>query len=171
MPADRVPGTAGGGKNATFSPCRRWRYTLERETGTGGDLAVAFIGLNPSTADELNDDPTIRRCVDFARRWGYGKLVMLNLFAWRATDPRELSNVFDPRGAGSLSALEHWHGLCDKTIAAWGNIGRLEGRDGYVREILQRQKPLYHLGLTKYGMPRHPLHLKATTLPTLWATP
>ena len=73
--------------SATFSPCRRWRYTLLRRWEPANLIVVAFIGLNPSTADETLDDPTIRRCIGFAKAWGAGGMYMLNLFGWRSTDP------------------------------------------------------------------------------------
>ena len=81
-------------RHAVFSPCRTYRYALSRVWAADKPYAL-FIGLNPSTADETLDDPTIRRCIDFAKRWGYGGLVMANLFAYRATEPSEMKAATD----------------------------------------------------------------------------
>ena len=82
-------------RHAVFSPCRTYRYALSRVWAADKPYAL-FIGLNPSTADETLDDPTIRRCIDFAKRWGYGGLVMANLFAYRATDPAVMKRAAEP---------------------------------------------------------------------------
>jgi len=82
--------------SALFSTCRTYRYALYRQLDQANQTTVAFIGLNPSTADETKDDPTIRRCVGFARSWGFGFLLMQNLFAFRATDPRVMKAADDP---------------------------------------------------------------------------
>jgi hypothetical protein len=104
---------------AQFSPCRNWRYTLIRQWADGEDL-VAFLMFNPSTADETQDDPTIRKCIRFAMRWGYGRLVILNLFAIRGTDPRKVANVNDPVGPLNnywiLKSVEP----AREIICAWG---------------------------------------------------
>ena len=84
-------------KNAIFSDCRKYRYVLSR-TWNDKKKTILFIGLNPSTADEKIDDPTIRRCINYAQNWGYGSLLMVNLFAYRATIPTELKNVKNPIG-------------------------------------------------------------------------
>src|SRR5689334_19453129 len=83
--------------NAVISACGRYRYVLTRQVGPGSRRAT-FVMLNPSTADATNDDPTIRRCIGFAREWGCGRLVVLNLFAFRATDPADLKRAIDPVG-------------------------------------------------------------------------
>ena len=87
-------------RHAVFSPCRTYRYALSRVWAADKPYAL-FIGLNPSTADETLDDPTIRRCIDFAKRWGYGGLVMANLFAYRATNPSEMKAATDPVGVAN----------------------------------------------------------------------
>ena len=151
---------------ACFSHCRRYRYSLWRRWGPGP--AVMVVGLNPSTADALHDDPTIRRCLGFARAWGYGALCMTNLFAYRAVAPACLSRVKDPIGANNdqkLQALAQSAGLI---LAAWGNGGSLEGRDLVVRSLLP---PLHILGLTRRGQPCHPLYLPRGLQPQLWLNP
>ena len=91
--------------SAVVSPCERYRYVLRRVFGSGP--AVMFVGLNPSTADEHRDDPTIRRCIGFAKRWGYGTVVVTNLYAWRATQPRDLRQaacaVGEPAGESNVN--------------------------------------------------------------------
>src|SRR5690348_7021805 len=99
---------------AEFSPCRTWRYVLRRRWGVG--TPVGFILLNPSTADERLDDPTIRRCIGFARSLGYPALVLGNLFALRSTDPRALRSAFDPIGPGNNEALLSISAECDGRI-------------------------------------------------------
>lgn len=143
------------GNGAVFSPCRRYRYLLWR-VWRPGDKLVAFIGLNPSTADETANDPTVRRCIGFAERWGYGGLVMLNLFAFRATDPKVMKAEPEPVGPENDQAIWNAAMAVDQVIAAWGTHGEHQGRDKRVRGQLQN---LYCLGTTKDGHPRHPLYL------------
>ncbi|HEU4641266.1 MAG TPA: DUF1643 domain-containing protein [Gemmatimonadaceae bacterium] len=153
---------------AIFSLCRRWRYALWR-TWDDETKRVAFIGLNPSTADEHEDDPTIRRCAGFARAWGYGGLVMLNLFGWRATDPREMRAVVDPVGPGNDAVLREYASNPEVAllVAAWGSDGGYLTRDRAVRNLLAGHD-LFTLGLTKSGKPRHPLYLPQDLTPRLW---
>jgi hypothetical protein len=116
--------------------------------------------LNPSTADAFRTDPTVTRCARFARRENCGGLVIVNLFALRATDPRELRRHPDPVGAGNdLFIREH----CRPgrlVIAAWGAHGRARDRDRAVLAMLREARVAVHcLGVTVGGMPRHPLYL------------
>lgn len=144
---------------ATLSRCRRYRYSLTRTWDT--DLpTVAFVGLNPSTADARRDDPTVRRCVGFARDWGYGTLILVNLFAFRATDPSELLDVRDPVGPENDDWLARVAESADKVVAAWGVHGCLRGRDQAVLGLLPS---VACLGRTREGHPRHPLYLARTT--------
>jgi hypothetical protein len=151
--------------DATFSPDRRYRYTLRRSwRPLIGGPRVAFVGLNPSTADHRMDDPTIRRCVRFASDWGFVRLVMLNLFAFRATDPRELSHVPDPVGFGNYQVLAEECREADLVVAAWGAhpLAALQSplviEEGWLGSFTV-------LGLTKEGHPRHPLYMKASAVP------
>lgn len=111
---------------AVFSPCRRYRYRLERELGALASTrgAVAFVGLNPSTADETVDDPTIRRCMRFARDWGFRRLVMANAYAWRSTDPAGLWTALDPVGPDNDAHLEAIAGDVELVVVAWGKHAR-----------------------------------------------
>lgn len=152
-------------RGATFSPCRTYRYSLLRQWEPDKGR-VLFIGLNPSTADETQDDPTIRRCVGYAKAWGYGGICMANLFAYRATDPRDMKAAADPIGPDtdwSLGVLASEAGL---VVAAWGAHGCYLGRGEKVRRMLS---PLHYLRLTKDGSPGHPLYLPACLTPQVWA--
>lgn len=123
---------------------------------------VMFIGLNPSTADETTDDPTIRRCIGFAKRWGYGGIWMTNLFALRATDPKVMLAHPEPVGPENDERLLHWYSRSNLVIAAWGQHGKHRGR---ARQILKKLRDLYCLGRTRDGHPRHPLYVKGDTEP------
>ncbi len=147
---------------AVFSPCRQYRYVLRRFFSSGHGVCN-FLMLNPSTADEVQDDPTIRRCIGFARAWGYRELVITNLFAYRATDPQEMKRHPTPVGADNDSHLLHESGRADVVIAAWGTHGTFLARDGDVLKFLR--VPLHHLGLTKDGHPKHPLYLRSDLQP------
>ena len=145
--------------SATISYCGRYRYDLTRKWGSGLP-GVAFIGLNPSTADAVKDDPTIRRCIGFAKDWGFGRLVMLNLFAWRATSPTDLKKVEFPTGQERNNEVIRDHALaCTQVICCWGAHGTYMDRDLYVVRML-RNIDLQCLGRTKNGHPRHPLYLR-----------
>lgn len=148
---------------ALFSPCRTWRYALWRSWSAGS--RVAFIGVNPSTADEHQDDPTIRRCIGFAKHWGYDGLVMLNLFAYRTPYPSVMKVFQDPIGPDNDSAIERLASACSLRIAAWGVNGTFLGRDETVKHMMTRiGKPLSCLGRTAAGHPRHPLYVPKTAV-------
>ena len=143
-------------KNATFSDCRKYRYALSR-TWNGKKKTILFIGLNPSTADEKIDDPTIRRCINYAQNWGYGSLLMVNLFAYRATLPTELKNVKNPIGNDNDLHILELSKKADLAVAAWGNEGTLLNRDKEIKKILPN---LMCLKINKSGQPVHPLYQK-----------
>ena len=144
---------------AVFSECRRYRYSLLR-TWKRGSAKVMFIGLNPSTADEKVDDPTVRRCIGFARQWGYGGMILTNLFAFRSTDPKFLKNVPDPVGPDNDQMIVRCCRSSALVVVAWGAHGALQGRDERVLTLLSAP---HCLGVTKSGLPRHPLYLAAST--------
>ena len=145
-------------RTALFSSCGRFRYRLGRRWGEGP--TVAFVLLNPSTADDERDDPTVRRCVDFARRLGFGGLEVVNLYAYVATDPADL------RSAGYLVGPENDEHLaaavrcCENVVLAWGvHAGRL-ARSVEVLQLLRDVAVTpYCLRLTSSGHPEHPLRL------------
>jgi hypothetical protein len=142
---------------ATFSPCRTYRYLLRR-VWSEADGTLLIIGLNPSTADEQSDDPTIRRCIAFAKRLGHGQLLMANLFGYRATDPAELLKANDPIGPENDTWIALAAEAADLTIVAWGTNGALLDRHSSVLTTLTSP---HCLGKTKHGFPRHPLYLPA----------
>ena len=153
-----LTGALPDASGAVFSPCRTWRYVLWRRWADG--RMAAFIGLNPSTADEQEDDATIRRCIGFARRWQCSGFYMLNLFAYVATYPRDLRLAADPIGPENDAALELYAGLADPLVAAWGGDGHELQRTRQVLSRLQAADvPLHCLGRTKDGAPRHPSRL------------
>lgn len=147
---------------AVISSDGTYRYFLSRNWGRDG-RRIAFIGLNPSTADATNDDPTIRRCVGFAKAWGGTSLWMVNLFGYRATNPKVLLSAEDPVGPENDSWLERIILSADLVIAGWGNHGNLLGRAAAVEERFSDH--LYTLAVTKQGMPGHPLYLPASSTP------
>ena len=149
-------------KNAIFSPCRKYRYVLWRQWRENSSQSV-FIGLNPSTADETKDDPTIRRCIGYAKEWGYGGIIMLNIFAYRSTNPKDLRLVEDPVGSSNDVFLKSYLRVSN-TIACWGVWGSHENRGQKVIEMLGREY-LMCLGQTKDGHPKHPLYLKRGIVP------
>lgn len=156
-------------RSCHFSPCRRYRYEL-RIIWDRSLKPQMFIGLNPSTADETNDDPTIRRCIDFSRRWGAGGLVMTNLFAYRATDPLVMLH-FPGDPIGDENTVEHLNAIAwqclYRPIAAWGN-NALKWRKGQRAHEMHASGPLDCLRITKAGQPEHPLYLPASLRPIPW---
>lgn len=158
-------------KGALFSDDRRHRYLLWRRWALGvefSDLAV-FIGLNPSTADEQKDDPTIRRCIGFAKAWGFPGLMMLNAFAYRATLPVDMFAQSDPVGLQNDFWINWAAGQSRIVVAAWGVHGAHRGRQDELRAMLAANGvKLHHLGLTKHGFPKHPLYLPKTSVLTEW---
>lgn len=147
---------------AVLSPDGRYRYRLTRRWAAAGPV-VRWIMLNPSTADANRDDATIRRCVRFTRRWGYSALVVHNLYALRATDPRELALAVDPVGPDNDRYLRgdvESHLDIDLTVCAWGAHPAAAHRAGPVLELLAAAGVRPHaLALTASGAPGHPLYL------------
>jgi len=156
--------------SAEFSPCRQYRYALWRHwtvaPGSQDKGYVMFVGLNPSTADESNDDPTIRRCIAYAKDWGYSGLCMVNLFAFRATQPADMLSAEDPVGPENDSKLRQLADGAAVVVAAWGVHGTHLGRDEVVKAMLPR---LHYLRLTKLKHPGHPLYLPKTLTPQPYA--
>jgi hypothetical protein len=147
--------------NAVISGCGRYRYLLTRLVGPGS-ITATFIMLNPSTADATIDDPTIRRCIGFARRWDCGRLAVLNLFALRTTYPADLNRTDDPVGPRNEECFDRTLKAAGAgpVVCAWGVHGAYLGQDqtvlGWIRP---RGIQLLSLGLTRSGHPKHPLYL------------
>jgi hypothetical protein len=146
---------------AIISACGTYRYRLERTWSTSPK--VAFIMLNPSTADAEKDDPTIRRCVSFAKSWGYGGLIVGNLFALRSTDPKALISAPDPIGPDNDAHLRAIALCAERVVCAWGAHGSHHNRDKHVTRLFKLQHELASLGVTGKGQPKHPLYIAATT--------
>lgn len=148
---------------AIFDPTHTYRYLLWRSWSDAPP--IAFVMLNPSTADAERNDPTIRRCITFARSWGYGTVLVVNLFAYRATCPTQLAQVAEPVGVENDRYLHLTCTRADRVIAAWGNRGALHHRYQQVLPFLPNQRS-YCLGVNRSGHPRHPLYVRGDTLPT-----
>lgn len=149
---------------AVYSPCKQYRYTLVRRFGparVGKQDRIAFIGLNPSTATEQVNDPTVRRCIGFARDWGFREFIMLNAFAYRSTDPQGLKTIEDPVGIANDELIRDWTRKSDLVVCCWGIHARLHHRDELLLQHLQRWKVTAKcFGTTQAGFPRHPLYLR-----------
>jgi hypothetical protein len=155
-------------RSALISPGGKYRYHLHRELPGGGRRVATFIMLNPSTADHLVDDPTIRKCIGFCQRWGCGELNVVNLFAVRATDPADMRKASDPVGEDNhewvrraVDTTRDFHEPQDAglVVCSWGTHGSYMDRDltvlGWIEGLC---KPMA-LGLTRDGHPRHPLYV------------
>jgi hypothetical protein len=153
---------------AEFSVCRRWRTLLWRRWDEAKPIAN-FLMLNPSTADETVLDPTCARARDYAERWGYGSLLVTNVFAWRATDPGEMRAAADPVGKGNDTAILRAARKAQLVVCAWGNHGQHLGRSSAVLRLLRGAGVALHvLQLNASGEPAHPLYLPGRLRPCLW---
>ncbi len=153
---------------AVYSPCERYRYLLTREWAPDQGR-VLFVMLNPSTATEVQNDPTVERCERRARALGFGAFRVCNIFAWRATDPRALRATPDPIGPDNDAAIAQNAPWADRIICAWGTHGAFLDRGRGVERMLRAQgAELWHLGLSKAGHPRHPLYLGYRVQPQRW---
>lgn len=154
---------------ATYSDCEAYRYQLTRTWDIAG-LKVLFVMLNPSTATEYQNDPTVERCERRARALGFGAFRVTNIFAYRATDPKVMRAQADPVGPGNDAAIAEGALWADRIICAWGGHGAHLARGGTVAQLLRATtKPLFHLGLTIGGEPKHPLYIGYAVQPELWA--
>lgn len=151
---------------ASFSDDRTYRYRLWRTWDADGPT-VAFVMLNPSTADERTLDPTCRRCKGFAETWGYGRMIIGNLFALRATDPDRLAAHDDPVGPDNDAHIRQIAATAETVVAAWGHRGDLHDRGRAVAEMLDCE--LFALDTTQAGHPVHPLYQPAEMEPAPFA--
>ncbi len=157
---------------ARFDPTGRYRYTLWRDIGDKRHR-VAFVMLNPSTADANVNDPTVRRCIGYACRWGFGALDVTNLFALRSTDPRALLSAADPIGFDNNDVICEVAKRARLVVCAWGShafLGsRLTDRARHItRALRDLGVGLHHLGLNRDRQPKHPLYLAANLRPMPW---
>lgn len=156
---------------ATFGPAGNrdpYRYRLWRRVGPGV-RRVGFVMLNPSTANETDNDPTIRRCINYAKAWGFGLLEVGNIFALRSTDPKGLLKVSDPIGPDNDRHLLEMAKGCEFVVAAWGAHQEHRTHGRFVRFVLtQNGVDLRVLRLTKNGDPGHPLYLPGNLVPVPW---
>ena len=160
--------------DAVFSTCGLYRYRLRRRwdrlvacsQADHGDAVLLWIMLNPSTADDTRNDPTIRRCITFAGLWGYRHLDVCNMYGYRATKPADLWMAADPVGPANLQTIGFAAERAHRIVCAWGQHGnrnRGRQREAVLRVLQPQLDRLYCLGRTANGEPRHPLMLPADT--------
>ena len=148
-------------KGAVFSENKKYRYALWR-IWSHEEPKVMFICLNPSTADEVNDDPTLIRCMNYARQWGYGGVITSNLFAYRTSQPRNLREVNDPVGHENDMWIQELCAKVNMIVGGWGNHGSYLNRSKAVLEFI----PVIHcLKINRSGEPSHPLYQPKSALP------
>lgn len=169
-----LPRIHEGTSRATISDCLRYRYTLDRDISLAPGVRLCWIMLNPSTADHIKDDATIRKCIKFTRRLGFTGLSVVNLFAYRTKSPKEL--LFEMkhngrafvRGPNNDDYIREVAARCGRVICAWG----AHAPDWRVRELAdilgRKHGPFWCLGTTKDGAPRHPLYLADDTAVVNW---
>lgn len=154
--------------DAIFSEDKKYRYLLSRQWQKAKPQ-VCFIMLNPSTATENVDDPSVRKCGEYARKWGYGGISIMNIFGFRSTDPKELKKVIDPIGKENDDHLLVNALFCDIVVCAWGMHSLYKNRGVGIKTLLEKHGvPLYYLELSKTGVPKHPLYLKGNLQPIKW---
>ena len=146
---------------AEFSECGSYRYALWRSWDNALP-SVMFVSLNPSIADDQREDPTLIRCINFARAWGFGGILIGNLFAGISTDPKNIRYMSDPVGKDNDSWLQKMAEIAEIKIAAWGNHGHYRGRDS---KILQMMAPMFCIKENTSGQPAHPLYLRGCLQP------
>lgn len=153
---------------AVYSPCESYRYALTRIWNPQG-RRVTFVLLNPSTATEVQNDPTVERCERRARALGYGAFRVCNIFAFRATDPKVMRAHPDPIGPANDAAILEGADWAEAVICAWGTHGAHLDRGIAVEALLRASgRPLFHLGLSLAGHPRHPLYIGYDRQPEPW---
>ncbi len=155
---------------AVYSPCEAYRYLLTRVWNPDGRKAL-FVMLNPSTATEFQNDPTVERCERRARALGFGAFRVTNIFAFRATDPRVMRAMADPIGPDNDAAIaDSARDWADSILCAWGTHGAHLGRGAAVEGLLRATgRELLTLGLSKDGHPKHPLYIGYDRQPEVWA--
>lgn len=154
-----------------LSDCRRYRYSLSREW-EAQPAYVLWLMLNPSTADAMNNDATIRRCIRYSKDWGFGGLMVGNLYAYRATDPTQLFTVPDPVGPENNEAILEMAIRAQLIVCAWGQRGpQPERRRNVLRHLdVPEFRQVHALRINGNGEPGHPLRLPLGARPLLWDT-
>lgn len=157
---------------AVISICEKYRYWLERVWDTEKPK-VMFLMLNPSTADSNEDDPTIRRCIGFAKSWGYGSLCVGNIFAYRSTNPKALLTIEDPIGIETSNYLKKMAESSSMIVCAWGNSPIINNllKKFPAWQPLSGLTELHYIELSNDGTPKHPLYLKGDLLPQKYEIP
>jgi hypothetical protein len=157
-----------------ISQCRKYRYTLERDLGLLGEGVLLFMMLNPSTADEFHNDPTLKRSIGFGQKWGYRTLLVGNLYAFRSSKPADLWEAEDPVGPENWPWLVKLFEVADTIVCAWGQKGPRESyadvMDDFIRNhraAIKRSAPTF-LTMNANGCPGHPLYLKGDLMPQRW---
>jgi len=157
---------------ADFSSCMKYRWSLKRDLRNinSGNKTMNFIMLNPSTANEEFNDPTVARCENRTIDMGYSYMIVTNIFAYRATDPDDMKAQSDPVGELNDKTISDSASESDYIICAWGNHGNFMNRGAGVKKILDDiNKPLYYLKMNGSGQPSHPLYLRKDIEPALWS--
>lgn len=159
------------GRDAVLSDDLVYRYWLHRWVFDGDGGCVTWVMLNPSTADANVDDATIRKCMAFTKLWGHSSMVVINLFAFRSTDPKGLKTAADPVGPENDEFLAKWMAGSEKVVVAWGAHGSLLNRD---KDFVEKHSALASrfqcLGTTKSGAPKHPLYIPYTQPLLPWSS-
>lgn len=158
--------------SAILSPCKKYRYRLDRTVAMTGPV-YAFFGVNPSTADASLDDATVRKWIGFCKRLGGSRFIVGNVFAYRATDVRELAAIDDPHGPDIGDHITDIINEADILVPCWGNTAKVPPTlqsffDVLMDALTSSGKPVMHFGLTKSGDPKHPLMLGYSTPLDYW---
>ena len=153
---------------ANFSDCQHYRWDLIRDFSQGHGT-LNFIMLNPSTANEMFNDPTVARCENRTLNMGFNRMIVTNIFAFRATDPDIMRSQHDPVGIHNDEAITRHANDADMIICAWGNHGQFLNRGRHVKRLLdQLNCPLHYLKMNGCGEPAHPLYLRKNLEPVRW---
>ncbi len=156
---------------AVYSDCEQYRYLLTRCWDGKGENRAVFIGLNPSTATELQNDPTVARCINYAKAWGHDAMTMLNAYAFRSTDPKGLKTIDDPVGPDNDRYISRQTLAASRIILCWGTHAvYLDRGENLFTKLQAWERDLFCLRVTKHGHPSHPLYLKKDLQPIPFGT-
>lgn len=149
-----------------FSDCKKYRYTLVRKFhDVPKPNYLIFLMLNPSKADEIADDPTIKRCISFAKQMGYDGLLVLNCYAYRSTDARQLKLVADPIGPENDNYIKSYASLFPDVICAWGNNAEKHRAASVVKILKEVGAKMWCFKINGTGHPKHPLFVSSNQEP------